>query len=278
MAKRLDPKEELMVLICIKELKEATLEEIQTYLQEKHNLELSKSRLTRYISRWQKGKQIAGNMVGNVWAFSIRDIPWWPEAQFINILRPEISSEEAKLFLQNYKKELKDREPIIGPEPDIRDYLSFRVVMESIDDIAGGLIDPTDGKMLLFPRRGKDLVIPMSWLKGYFRDNIRLLNGLKSHILNYFAFSVGVFETQPTVECKTVIGMKGPQTHEVIPPGSKFTFDVGFPTHGSVFKSKDDLEKFLKITSRIPIKGFGAYSKAFGGRAKAIEITEVPLE
>lgn len=271
-----NPKNELMVLMAIKELKEATTEEICNYVNGKWQVEIDGKDLVRYVRRWKKGKIVAANLVGNDWVYSLRDIPWYPEAQMIHVVKPDVSESEAIVFLENYDQELKARGYALEREPDIRDYETYDITLEVVDRIAGGQIEgaeenDAENRLLIFPREERRLVIPRSWIKGWFRDNARLINMTPS-IKYTLGVSKGEFLEQPTVEKKTVIGKKGPQTHETIGKGAKFTFTLNYPTHGTKIKTADDLEKFFHKVEKAPIRGFGAYDTQFGGGVKLVEM------
>jgi len=267
-----------MVLIAIKEMKEASYMEVFDYIKEKHDLEIPQKKLVRYLRRWKKGKAITSSLLGTQVLYSIRDIPWWPEAQMVNIIKPDVSELDAKEFLDAYKDELKERGYISERQPDIRDYDTYELTMEAVDYIAGGLTDDAEEKMgerlLEFPKIDGRPIIPRGWFKGWFRGNARLMNVNESQMINYIGFSVGEFLDTVKLEQKTAIGMKGPQTHEVVSPGSRFKFFMEWPTHGLKMKSEEDLRVFFKKLEISPIRGLGAYERAFGGRVKLLEMNK----
>lgn len=275
MVTRLNPKEEFMVLTAIREKGEATLVEIAWCIKEKWNTEIDTKKLVRYARRWKKRKVIAVNMINNDWVYSARDIPWWPEAQMIHVVKPDTSDAEATEFLANYEGEIKKRGYVTDRKPDIRNYKAFKIVMEAIDTIAGGELTNDEDKVLIFPRspEGK-LMIPRSWLIGLIRDNARLIN-MTTSIKYNLAVSPGHFTEKPKTKQITVIGKKGPQTHEVVMPGAQFEFMLSYPMHGTPIKSEDDLRNFLKKIETMPIRGLGTYDKRFGGRVKVVEMTKI---
>lgn len=274
MVSTLSSKEELMVLMAVKEKKEATLGELQTYIADKWNTKITEDNLTRYLRRWKKGKVIVAGLVNKEWMYSLRDIPWYPEAQMIHVCEPDVTETEAKEFLANYKDELGERSYISERVPDIRDYESYRVTFETIDHIAGGL-QSGDEHTLIFPRRNGTPYIPRNWIKGYHRWNVRLININESFGRERMAYSIGEFVEEPKIAKISAIGKNGPVTYETVPPGSRFTFVVRFPTHGSSIKGKEDFEKLYKMCEDAPLRGFGAYDSAFGGRVKLVEMKEV---
>jgi len=274
MAKTLKAKERLMVLMAIKDEGELTQSEIKNKLKEKWNVEVDDDKLLRYLRQWKKLKIISSNLVNNNWMYSGRDIPWYPEAQMMHVVTPDISEVEAKEFLSNYEAEVKERGYIAKRQPDIRDYIMAEVTFETIDYIAGGWQSDEENN-LLFPQRNGEIYIPRNWLKGYHRWNARLVNVNENFARDRWAYSNGVFIEQPQIEKQTRIAKHGPVTYETIPPKSQFTFTLQFPTHGCPLKSLDDFKRFYDRCAKAPLRGFGAYDSAFGGRVKLVEIKEI---
>jgi len=270
-----DSKVELIVLMTLKDLGEASIAELSARLKEQRDIDLSVKVLTRYVRRWKKRKVIAANMIGKTWVYSLRDIPWWPEAQMIHIVKPDISDVEAKDWLDNYYEELKNRGYISKREPDIKDYVSFEVTFETIDPIAGGW-QTVEENLLGFPvRPNGEYYIPRNWLKGYHRWNVRLLNVNESFARDRMAYSTGEFIEQPKLTRQTRIGKNGPCTYETIPAGTQFTFTIRIPTQGSNIKGKEQLIQLYHLCEIAPLKAFGAYASAFGGRVKLANLQPI---
>lgn len=263
-----------MVLLAVKEKNEATLQEVGEYIAQKWKTDIESAKLNRYLRRWKKGKYIVANISGAEWLYSLRDIPWWPEAQMINILKPDTSDVEAKEFLDNYKDEVKKRGYIEPREPDIRDYECFEFTMELIDQMAGGLPSgDLETKLLKFPRRNGVPYMPRSWLSGWIRDNARLVNITQSIKYN-LGVSPGIFVGDVKMLKETRIGKVGPQLYEVAPIGTRFKFTIEWPMHGTKIRSAEELEAYIRKLEIAPIKGLGTYEKAFGGRAKLLEMKQ----
>lgn len=277
MGTKLNPKEELMVLMAVKELKEASLVEVGEFVTEKWKLEISRDNLTRYLRRWKKGKVLAANMIGDQWFYSIRDIPWYPEAQMIHVVKSEMSETETREWLENYREELKERGFVEERIPIIRDFEDFQVTLEVADAIAGGLLSDDNEKLLKFPRSEGQPVIPRGWIIGWLRDNARLVNALGIHMRQYVGCSTGKFLEEPKIKTRSVIGKVGPQTHEYVPAGSQFTLALSYPMHGTMIRSEEELRTFFEKIERTPIRGLGAYSKAFGGNIKVVEMKKLDL-
>lgn len=274
MAKKLKVKERLMVLMTIKDAGELTQQEIQDKIKEKWNVEIDSNQILRYLRQWKKLKIIVANLVNHEWVYSARDIPWYPEAQMLHVVKPDVSEVEAKEFLDNYEEEVKERSYIAKRQPDIRDYVIAEVIFETVDYIAGGW-QGTDENSLVFPRHNGDIYIPRNWLKGYHRWNARLANVNENFARDRWAYSVGEFLEQPQIKKQTRIAKHGPVTYETIPPKTQFKFSIQFPTHGCPLKSIDDFKNFYMRLSVAPLRGFGAYDSAFGGRVKLVEMKQL---
>lgn len=274
MAKTLNPKTELMVLMAIKDKGELTQEELLAYLKEKWTVEATPAELYRYLRRWRKLKVIVANLLNDEhWVYSLRDIPWYPEAQMIHVVKPDVSKSSAKEFLENYEQELKKRSYIGKRQPDIRDYVMVEITFETVDMVAGGWQGTVENN-LVFPRRNGIVYIPRNWLKGYHRWNARLMNVNEVFARDRWAYSDGTFTEQPKLIKQTRIGKAGPVTYEVIPAGTQFKFVLQFPTHGCPMVSIDDFKKLYQKCEVAPLRGLGAYDSAFGGRVKLVEMKE----
>lgn len=265
--------------MAVGEVKAGTAEEIQTKLKEKWDLEIPLKTVAKYLMRWRKAKYISANMLNEEWLYSLRDIPTPPEAQMVNILKPDMSEEKAKEFLDNYKQEIKERGYVTTRQPNIRDYEFFEITLEIVDKIAGGQIpqngaDEGEQKTLVFTRLQDIPIIPRSWLVGWIRDNARLINMTNSIKYN-LSTTPGEFTSTPEVGVETIIGEKGPVSFEVINAGAQFRFELGFPMHGSAIHTEEKLKKFLELAGKRPIRGLGAFNKHFGGRLKLISMEQI---
>lgn len=274
MVSKLNPKEEFMVLMTIKDKGEVSLSEMQNYIKEHWNVNIDSESINRYARRWKKRKVAAANLISGEWVYSLRDIPWYPEAQMIHVVKPDTADSEAKAFLDNYNDELKERGSVSKRLPNIRDYKSVTVTFETLDYIAGGLPSDKEEGVLTFPRHNGNIYIPRNWIKGFHRWNARLINVNENFAKDRMAFSSGEFATQPKTEKKSQISKNGPVTYETVPPGAKFTFTVRFPTHGCDVQLETELKRMYKECELAPLRGLGAYDSAFGGRIKLVDWKE----
>lgn len=275
-----DSKEELTVLMAIQELGEASVAEINEYIQ-KHWQQLTDSepklieqeKLLRYVRRWNKRKAVSSNIVNGELCYSLTDIPWYPKNQIIRCLKAP-SEEQAKSFIEAYESKLKERSSIRKPQSVYRDYKPYEVTMTIVDNVAGGL--PNGERKLKFPRnRDGDLYIPINWLKGWMRENSGLGNLPQSVFVYKTGFSTGQFEKQPKTR-KTQVKVKtGLTEYEYIGADETFMFTMNYPMHGTAIKTPEQLEAFLQMLEHAPIRGLGSYPARFGGRVKLVDIQEI---
>ena len=272
-----DSKEELIVLLAIEELGEASVPEISENI-ENHWQQLTDSepklittdKLFRYVRRWNKRKAVSGNIVNGATVYSLADIPWYPKNQIIRCLKAPDDS-QAKAFMDVYENKLSKRKSIRLPQGQYRDYESFKLTFETIDKIGGGI--PAGDRKLAFPRtEDGDLYIPISWFKGWMRQNSGLGNMPSSVFMYYTGFSTGKFQKQPETKRELVKVKEGMTEYEYINHGEEFTMTLNFPLHGTAVKNKDQLEAWFKKLEVAPVRGLGAYPHHFGGRVKLINI------
>jgi hypothetical protein len=271
-------KEELLVLMAIQELGEASITEIEEYI-EKHWKQLTDSEpklipqdtLLRYVRRWNKRKAVSSNIVNGELCYSLADIPWYPKNQIIRCLKAP-SEEQAKSFIDAYETKLKERKSIRTPQSVYRDYKQFTVTMTTVDNVAGGL--PNGERKLKFPRNQKGkLYIPINWLKGWMRENSALGNLPQSVFVYKTGFSTGQFQKQPKTKHVQTKVKTGLTEYEYIGPGETFSFTMNYPMHGTAVKTLKQLEQFLSMLEHAPIRGLGAYPARFGGRIKLQQLT-----
>ena len=275
-----ESKVELLVLMSIQELGEASIEEIQEYIKnhwqqltDTQPQEISKGDLLRLVRRWNKRKAVAQNLVEGEIVYSLADVSWYPKNQIIRCLKTPDES-EAKSFIQAYENKLKDRGSLRLPQSVYRDYKSFELTFETIDSIAGGMSNGE--RKLSFPRKENgDLHIPINWLKGWTRDNSGLADLPQVVFVHKTGFSIGEFLTQPKVMTKQVKVKEGMSEYEYIGSGEKFKTIITYPMHGTKVTTKEQLEAFFKKLEVAPIRGLGANPAAFGGRVKLLEMKEI---
>lgn len=274
-----NPKEELLVLLAIQDLGEASITEIQDYIQhhwkeltDTEPPEISKEKLLRYVRRWNKRKAISSNVVNGQLVYSLADIPWYPKNQIIRCLKAS-SAVEAQQFMDVYEEKLKEKKSIRQPQSVYRDYKQFELTFETLDCIAGGI--PNGERKLQFPKHSDGSpYIPINWFKGWMRQNSGLANVPQAVFIYKTGFSTGEFTETPKLYKKLVKVKTGLTEYEYIKNGETFTVKMNYPMHGTAIKKTEQLEQMFKMLEVAPIRGLGAYPAHFGGRVKLVEMKE----
>lgn len=280
MGTKYNPKEELLVLMAIQELGESSIDEIREYIEnhwqnltESEPKEVPKSKVLRYVRRWNKRKAVSSNIVNSELVYSLADIPWYPRNQIIRVLKTPDET-EASAFIDAYESKLKGRKSIRLPQSVYRDYAKFVLTFEVIDSIAGGI--PNGERKLQFPKRDNgDLYIPINWLKGWTRDNSVLANLPQTVFKKRTGFSTGEFVEQPETHKIMKKVLMGLTEYEYIKTGERFKVKMNYPMHGTIIKTKEGLAEFFHSLEDTPIRGLGANPAAFGGRVKLLEMREL---
>lgn len=274
-----DPKEELLVLMAIEQLGEASIEEVTEYIanhwQELTNTKpktITSETLLRYARRWNKRKAISSNIVNGHLVYSLADIPWFPKNQIIRCLKaPNVT--EAQVLIDAYETKMKEKRSIREPASVYRDYKRFELIFETIDQVAGGI--PDGERKLSFPKKNGTPFIPINWFRGWLRDNSGLMNLPQSTFIYKVGYSTGEFLNPPKLHTKQVKVKMGLSEYEYIEAGEKFKTIIAFPMHGTTMKTAEQLRQFFSLLEESPIKGLGAYPGAFGGRVKLVEMKEL---
>ena len=274
------PDEEILVLQSIKDLGQATNNEILDYLFEnyakelehvkaKYNLtrDIDSKLLERIIKRWEKRKVITSSILQKMRTYFLMDIPWLGRLQMMHVTG--VTGDDAKEFLKSLEKSAKEAKPSKGPL--YADYVSGTFTFQTIDDIAGGDRGKEEGH-LYFPRDSEgNPYIKINWMHAFIRDNIRLVN--ESSLPRYLGLSPGKFHEKQVPVCKEARVKVGHTQFEVIEPGAKFDMQQRWPLKGfSNVKSMEDIKKFYELCAVAPIRGLGAYSRNFGGRIQLLEV------
>lgn len=275
-----NPKEELLVLMAIQELGEASVAEVGEYIENhwkqltnEEPTEISKAQLLRYVRRWNKRKAVSSNIVNGELCYSLTDISWFPKNQVIRCLKTP-DTVEAKEFIDAYEAKMKERTSLRTPKSVYRDYKQFQITFETVDQIAGGL--PNGERKLRFPKHDDDKpYIPINWFKGWFRENSGLGNLPQSVFIYKTGFSTGEFKDTPKTYHIQVKVKTGLTEYEYIKAGEQFSFKMAYPMHGTVIKTTEQLKQFLGVLEVAPIRGLGSYPARFGGRVKLVDIQEM---
>lgn len=261
---KLDPKNELLALLKIEELGEATVKELveHTGIEEKE--------LKRYIRRLQAKKIVVANVVDGEKAYKIGDVPYIPTSDMARVKTSvaTMDKEEANEILEKWTEKLSDM-PKLPTLNKYRDFRKFELVFETIDPILG---DRGEGK---FPTNGSGAIIPSNWWKAWFRSNMYVLNIPETVAKHRLGYSVGL--VGENVELETIEAMtdKGPRNYETLPVGTKIVVRVRFPMVGTPIRKEEQLKAFLEEVSEEPQRGFGANPFYYGGRMKFVAMTDL---
>src|SRR5208283_5425070 len=142
-----------------------------------------------------------------------------------------------------------------------QDFVSYKFTFETLDPILGGHPSEEERKTV-FPRNHGKLCIPAAWFYGLIRDNQGLLN--VASLQNHVAIGVGKFIGEPKTVEKNVKVKIGMNIYEAVEEGEKFELTMRFPKRGSKLKGKADIQRFFDLIAEAPIRGLGAYPRAFG--------------
>jgi hypothetical protein len=108
---------------------------------------------------------------------------------------------------------------------------------------------------------------------GLIRDNQPLMEVAALHY--HTAIGAGEFLSDPETEEKIVKVKMGMNTYEAVKEGAKFSIIMRFPMRGTKIKTEADIKRFFDIIAEAPIRGLGAYPRAFGGRIKLLEMQKL---
>jgi hypothetical protein len=265
-----DPKTEILVFQAVKELGEGSREEIGEYLKTHLQLELENRDLMRYLFRWKAKKVFTIRTRDSLETWALADIPPWYASGIMATLHKS-TNDEMKIEIEALDARIKEGSEIIQKHSPWNTYQSYRITFETVDPILGG--HPCDqDRETVFPRHNGKPFIPANWFYGWLRDNQALMETVATHY--HTAFGSGEFLKEPKITKRTLKVKTGLNTYEVVEAGEQFTVVMRFPMKGSKIKSQDDLRRFFGLLEEAPIRGLGAYPRAFGGRVKLVKMEE----
>lgn len=258
------------MLWIVKELGLATIEEIEERYQSLFNSKLENANLI--VRRWKARKAF----VMEDKRYKIADVPPWFRSLSMDQLLHQ-NKRESRQMLKDLEELFTGGEAIGGRKPQWHSYMKLTATFEALDPILGGRPNPNngDGDRTVFPREGDKLIVPMSWMKGFLRDNAALMDvvGLQYHV----AYGKGYWENGITTTELTATVSRGGKgvgiaKYEAVPAGKKFTIVFRWPTHGCAIKTVEKVQEFFDILAETPIRGIGANPKAYGGRIKLVKL------
>jgi len=274
-----NPKEEMTVLLALKELGLASPEEIGEMLEKIKNPVLHQT-VRLVLERWKARDVVVVDLSTGTKRYKLANVP----APFQSMKMENI----AKLRLSDTKQimaELNAAFPestsaIKEPVGKIGNYKTLELTYETIDPILGGT--PVDGETEFKLHRDGDNVpvISPAQLRGWFRENLRLLD-INPNAHNWMAFtdSKPIGEPKLTkVSAPVVIkgrGGTGIAHYECFDRGNKFRTIIRIPLNGVGFKSISDVERMFKMCEVCPKRGLGANPYYVGGKVRLLEMKEV---
>jgi len=247
--------QELLVCIAVQHKGLASVEEIQSKLEEQE-IKMNKTTIKRLCKNLQKKDIISLNYEGSTTMFSMKK----------NLFARGVPTAHYKDFLKNdelaaeLKERLEELEKIAGVnkgrKPDWCDYYTVKVQLKVTDGILGFMHKDKDVETLLHYREENgDLVLLPSHFKAWIRDNQRLINQTSMH--RYIGFSKGHI-----VLNGSELGMKrypvldghqgrGFRNYELVPKGAMIItqFDVPGKIPPEKFKA------FIEQLGNRPLKG-----------------------
>jgi len=264
---RKNVKAEISALYAIKELGEATREEILAELKKTFKITLTEKQLVRICRRWKAKEVLSLNFVDGEEVYKLADVPIFPKLKIAYLKK--IADKEAGKIVEELEELTKESGHVVETRNKWRDYVDIPVTFETIDPILGG--DNGNGNNeKLFPKdsNGK-LYIRKGWMLGWLRENLRLMD-CPGTVKAYIGLSSGEFIKQPKIQKLEAMTPKGPCTYEAIPAGSKFKILIRFPMQGSKIRTAEAFMNFLKKAEEAPIRGFGANPYVYGGGIRAV--------
>ena len=268
---KIDYKKEAAVFAAVKERGEGTRAELLECLKTKFNFDLTESELLRYLGMWKAKKTITVRTRANEEVWAMADIPPWYCSGIMALVQS--ASGDLKAEIDALDDRLKnDGGRVVDPKSIWQDFVSYKMIFETLDPILGGH-QSTEDRKTIFPRNHGKLVIPAAWFYGLIRDNQGLMNVAALHY--HTAIGVGQFRGEPKVSEKVVKVKMGMNAYESVDEGSQFEIVMRFPSKGSKLKTKADIQRFFDLIAEASIRGLGAYPRAFGGRIKLVEMQEL---
>lgn len=266
-----NPEKECKVFLAVKELGEATLDEVHNYLAEQEEVELEKKLLNRYLRRWKAKKVLAVTYHDKQVLWKLANIPPWYISGVMAIVKGTVNA-DMQTALDSLNERLKKQGRIVEPRSAWGSYKQVELTFETIDPILGGRLSDRDGQLVI-PHRGKKRFIPANWFKGWLGSNAALEDlpaAMRFHIQVETAELPDFEPLAYRLKVRT-----GLCDYEAIPPKTRFTTVWSFPLRGTKFKTLQEWRDFVKKVGEHPLRGLGANPYALGGRIKLLEMKEI---
>jgi len=262
---------EQVIIQAIGEMGLVTEEELLNLLKEDpFNLTLTLEELRENLSRMEAKDLITRKFMGKRHKWALRDIPF-PPKDTVEGVKGTKHPEAEKILRKRRELEEKEAKPL--RQGKYRNPKKFKVTFKCVDPILGGDLGEEERK-LCFPKKPDGTpTFRAGWFHGWLRDN-RMLAELPLKIQNWVAWGEPEFPEGAKLTTVSARVLKGFAIYEALPADTTFTVNVVFPMVGTKIKTKEELFKALEIMGTMPIRGFGANARYYGGRIKPIKIEE----
>lgn len=272
-----NPKEEVFVLLVLKDIGLATPEEISEQL-EKLNKPVLPAYLQLILERWKAKDVVVIDYGTGQKRYKLAKIP----APFLSLKMESVAkmrTVDAKALVEELEKEYPTpSEALHEPRGKIGNYKTVELTFTSIDPILGGT--PVDGETEYKLHRnpsGQPVLSPAQ-IRGWFRENLRLLD-INPNAYSWIAFTEAVPVGEPKlvkVSAPVVVkgrGGVGIAHYEAFATGTTFKTIVRVPLNGIGLKNGlDDIERLFKMCEICPKRGLGANPNYLGGKIKLDEM------
>jgi len=273
-----NPKEEMTVLMLVKELGLCSPEEIMEQT-EKYGIAVSLDHVKLILERWKAKDAITTDLSMGEKRYKLAKIP--PSFQSLkmeNVIKIRLA--DATKIIAELEQEFPDGGPPVKCGGSIGNYKTLAITFEAIDPILGGT--PEDGEIELKVHRNSagKLVISPAQMKGWFRENLRLLD-INPNAHSWMGFTDAVAEEDcEIVKKKAPIVIKGRggcglAHYEAFEAGTKFKTVIRVPLRGVGIKTVEDIQKLFELCEVCPKRGLGANPFYYGGKIRLLEMQTI---
>lgn len=273
-----NPKEELYILVAVKELGLASIEEVSEVL-EKMQHPIQRETIGLVLERWKARDVVVVDLATGVKRYKMAKIP----APFLSLKMEGVVKlrvgDTRKIMDEIEKENPQPSEAIQEPKGKIGNYKTVELRFQNIDPILGGT--PVDGEtqFKLHKDGSGQPVISPAQMRGWFRENKRLI-GLNPNAHSYIAFAEAVPEGEvklTVVKAPVVVQGRGVgiAQYESFERGTVFKTMMRIPLNGIGLKSIDDIKQLFDLCEVCPLRGLGANPRYVGGRIRLLEIKTI---
>ena len=276
-----NPKEEILVLTVLNEIGLANPQEIGEQL-EKINKPILPTNLLLILERWKAKDAVVIDYGTGQKRYKLAKIPApFKSLKMENVLKMRLT--DAKTLVAELETEFPTpTESFHAPRGGlIGNYKTVEITFEAIDPILGGtpVDSETEYKLHRNPA-GKPVIAPAQ-MKGYFRENLRLLDGINPNGYSWIAYTEAIPTDEPKltkVQAPVVVkgrGGVGIAHYEAFASGTKFKTVIRIPLNGIGLKNGiADIRTLFELCEICPKRGLGANPFYLGGKIKLIEMIE----